>query len=55
MELQKAWKLLKDELTGLQISVPTGSLGLVKFLSEVFRNNASMVEEVEVLEEMVIN
>lgn len=45
--LQKEWRLLMDELPGLQMAVPTDSLGIVNFECEVVKKNKFLVKEVE--------
>lgn len=52
-ELQKKWGLFKDELRGLQMTVPTYRLILVKFVRDAIKKNESLVEEVEALPKMV--
>lgn len=45
--------MLREELLGLQITVPTDSIGFVKFWREAIKKNKSVVEEVETLHDTV--
>lgn len=40
----------RNELPGLQMTVPSDSLGIIEFACEVIEKNKSLVEEVEVLQ-----
>lgn len=44
---------MRDDLAGLQMKVPTDSLGLLKFAREVNNKYKSVVEEVESLQRTV--
>lgn len=47
-ELQKEWELLTNELSVFPMTVPSDSLGLVRFGCEVIKKNKCLVEDVEV-------
>lgn len=47
--VKKEWELLRNELPGLQITVPTSSLGLVKSGRKFIKRCKSLLEDVEAL------
>lgn len=46
-ELQKKWGSLRDELSGLHMTVLTDSMGLVTFWDEVIKKTKSLVEALQ--------
>lgn len=45
--------MLRNELSGIQVTVPTDILRLVKFVRKVIKKNNSPVEEFEALQNTV--